>query len=96
MRGREIKDSPYFMTPDTRPGSVKTQPGLEPIALATDPNAWTIIDFRSLRPAVTAGEFGTLNSKLLAHIYGFDAALVLDSASPGRDSLFTQWIQVKH
>jgi len=75
---------------------VKTQQGLEPIALATDPNAWTIIDFRSLRPAVTAGEFGTLNSKLLAHIYGFDAALVLGSASPGGDSLFTQSIQLQH
>jgi hypothetical protein len=75
---------------------VKTQQGLEPIALATDPTAWTIIDFRSLRPAVTAGEFGTLNSKLLAHIYGFDAALVLGSASPGGDSLFTQSIQLQH
>jgi hypothetical protein len=75
---------------------VKTQPGLEPIALATDPNAWTIIDFRSLRPAITAGEFGILNSKLLAHIYGFDAALVLGSASPGGDSLFTQSTQLQH
>jgi hypothetical protein len=75
---------------------VKTQQGLEPIALATDPNAWTIIDFRSLRPAVTAGEFGTLNSKLLAHIYGFDAALVLGGASPGGDSLFTQSTQLQH
>jgi hypothetical protein len=72
---------------------VKTQHGLEPIALATDPTAWTIIDFRSLRPSVTAGEFGTLNPNLLTHIYGFDAALVLGGASPGGDSLFTRSVQ---
>jgi hypothetical protein len=75
---------------------VKTQQGLEPIALATDPTTWTIIDFRSLRPAVTAGQFGALNPNLLAHIYGFDAALVLGGASPGGDSLFTQSIHQQH
>lgn len=69
---------------------VTTQKGLEPIALATDPAAWTIIDFRSLRPAIAAGRFGPLNAKLLAHIYGFDAALVLGGASPGTDLLLTQ------
>jgi hypothetical protein len=68
---------------------VKTQPGLRPLELATNPNAWTIIDFRSLRPAVAAGQFGTLKAKLLAHIYGFDAALILGGASRGGDSLFT-------
>lgn len=66
---------------------VTTQKGLEPIALATDPAAWTIIDFRSLRPTIAAGQFGPLNAKLLAHIYGFDAALVLGGASPGTDLL---------
>lgn len=69
---------------------VTTQKGLEPIALATDPAAWTIIDFRSLRPAIAAGRFGPLNAKLLAHIYGFDAALVLGGASPGTDLLLSQ------
>jgi hypothetical protein len=62
---------------------VAQQQGLEPIALATDPLAWTIIDFRALRPAITAGRFGTLDANLLMHIYGFDAALVLGSASEG-------------
>jgi len=75
---------------------VKTQEGLEPIALATDPSTWAIIDFRSLRPAVAAGKFGTLNSKLLAHIYGFDAALVLGGASSGTDSLFDKPVQQLH
>jgi hypothetical protein len=75
---------------------VKTQKGLEPIALATAPSAWTIIDFRSLRPPVAAGQFGTLNSKLLAHIYGFDAALVLGGASSGTDSLFDKPVQQLH
>ena len=56
---------------------VKTQKGLEPIALGTDSAGWTIIDFRSLRPAVAGRRFGRLNPSLLAHIYGFDAALVL-------------------
>lgn len=72
---------------------VKTQKGLEPIALATDPSAWTIIDFRSLRPPVSAGQFGVLNPKLLAHIYGFDAALVLGGALSGTDSLFDKPVQ---
>ena len=75
---------------------VKTQKGLDPIALATAPSAWTIIDFRSLRPPVAAGQFGTLNSKLLAHIYGFDAALVLGGASSGTDSLFDKGVQQPH
>jgi len=69
---------------------VKTQKGLEPIALGTDSAAWTIIDFRSLRPAVAGGRFGPLNPKLLANIYGFDAALVLGGASPGTDLLLTK------
>ena len=72
---------------------VRTQKGLEPIALATDSVAWTIVDFRSLRPAVAGGRFGPLNPKLLAHIYGFDAALVLGGASPGTDSLFRKSAQ---
>ena len=69
---------------------VKTQKGLEPIALGTDSAAWTIIDFRSLRPAVAGGRFGPSNPKLLANIYGFDAALVLGGASPGTDLLLTK------
>jgi hypothetical protein len=62
---------------------VSHQQGLEPIALATDPAAWTIIDFRALRTLVAAGKFGALNPNLLSHIYGFDAALVLGGASTG-------------
>lgn len=62
---------------------VRTQKGLEPIALAADPAAWTVIDFAAMRPAVAAGRFGPLNANLLAQIYGFDAALVLGGASPG-------------
>lgn len=62
---------------------VSHQQGLEPIAMATDPVAWTIIDFRALRPAVAAKRFGTLDSNLLMHIYGFDAALVIGDATAG-------------
>ena len=72
---------------------VKTQKGLEPIALGTDWASWTIIDFRSLRPAVAGGRFGSLNPKLLANFYGFDAALVLAGASPGTDLLLTKSAQ---
>jgi hypothetical protein len=65
---------------------VSNQKGLSPIAAATDPAAWTVIDFRALRPAVHAVKFGPLNPNLLSHIYGFDAALVIGGASPGTDS----------
>jgi hypothetical protein len=68
---------------------VKTQQGLRPVELATDPNAWTIIDFRSLRPGVAAGQFGMLNAKLLVQINGFVAALIPGGASAGGDSLLT-------
>jgi len=62
---------------------VSHQQGLEPIALASDPHAWTVIDFRALRPAVAAGKFGAANPNLLMHIYGFDAGLVIGDASAG-------------
>lgn len=62
---------------------VSHQQGLEPIALATDPMAWTVIDFRALRPDVAAGKFGALHPNLLSHIYGFDAALVIGAATAG-------------
>jgi len=66
---------------------VVQQKGLEPIALATDAGAWTIIDFRPLRARVATGEFGKLDPTLLANIYGFDAALVLGGATAGTDAL---------
>ena len=65
---------------------VSNQKGMSPIASATDPAAWTVIDFRALRPAIHAGKFGPLNPNLLNHIYGFDAALVIGGASSGTDS----------
>lgn len=69
---------------------VSQQKGLEPIALATDPTRWTIIDLRALRPAVAARTFGTLNPNLLSHIYGFDAALVIGDATAGTYSTITK------
>jgi hypothetical protein len=69
---------------------VKDQKGLEPIALATDPASWTIIDLSALRPTATAGKFGDLNSNLLSHIFGFDAALVIGGASEGTELLLTK------
>src|SRR6185437_11498077 len=57
--------------------------GVKPIALATDPNQWTIIDFRPLRAAAAGGQFGSLDPDLAMTIYGFDAALVIGPASEG-------------
>jgi hypothetical protein len=59
------------------------QKGMSPIASATDPAAWTVIDFKALRPLVSAGKFGPLNPNLLNHIYGFDAALVIGARRQG-------------
>lgn len=69
---------------------VSEQKGLEPIALATDPASWTLIDLSTLRPAVTARRFGDLNSNLLSHIFGFDVALVIGGASEGTDLLLSK------
>ena len=66
---------------------VANRKGLEPLAMATDPGAWTLIDFRPLRQAAAAGQFGALNPNLLREIYGFDAALVFGPASAGTDTL---------
>lgn len=62
---------------------VATQKGLEAIAAATDPAAWTIIDFRSMRSQLSSARLGKLDPNLANHIYGFDAALVIGGATPG-------------
>jgi len=62
---------------------VASRKGLEPLAMATDPGAWTLIDFRPLRQAAAAGQLGALNPNLLREIYGFDAAFVFGPASAG-------------
>lgn len=66
---------------------VSHQKGLEPIALATEPSSWNVIDFAAMRPIVRTGRFGDLDSNLLAQIFGFDAALVIGGASEGTDLL---------
>lgn len=62
---------------------VSRQNGMNPIAMATDAAAWTIIDFSALRPAARANQFGVLNVNLLNYLYGFDAALVIGNATQG-------------
>jgi len=60
--------------------------GMIPIGMATDPEAWTVLDFSAWRPAVRAGQIRALDSHLLPYIYGFEAALVLGNATQGAES----------
>ena len=69
---------------------VRHQEGMVPIAMATDPAAWTVLDFSALRPAVRAGRFGALDAHLLSYVYGFDAALVIGNATQGTESFLNQ------
>lgn len=69
---------------------VSHQEGMVPIAMATDPAAWTVLDFSALRPAVGAGKFGALEAHLLSYVYGFDAALVIGNATEGTESFLNQ------
>ncbi|HXW99942.1 MAG TPA: hypothetical protein VEJ00_01925 [Candidatus Acidoferrales bacterium] len=66
------------------------QKGMEPIAAATDPSSWTVVDFAALRPAIRAEKFGALDPTLLSHISGFDVALVIGGASEATESLRSQ------
>ena len=66
------------------------QEGMVPIAMATGPAAWTVLDFSALRPAVRAGKFGALEAHLLSYVYGFDAALVIGNATEGTESFLNQ------
>lgn len=69
---------------------VAAQDGMKPIALATDPAKWSIIDFRSVRPVVAGSRLGGINPNLLSHLYGFDAALVIGPATPATYTILQQ------
>lgn len=63
---------------------------MQPIAMATDTDVWTVIDFEPMRSAVSAGKFGVLPPNLLRAIYGFDAALVMGGATQGTELLLNK------
>lgn len=55
--------------------------GLEPILGAADPDAFTLIDLRPLRPLLGRWREGT-HTELMRVVHGFDALLVLSGSTP--------------
>lgn len=72
---------------------VSTQDGMKPIALATDPTKWSVIDFRPVRAFVAGRRLGTINPNLLSHVYGFDAGLVIGDATSATSSILDKAAQ---
>ena len=55
--------------------------GLEPILGAADPDAFTLIDLRPLRPLLGRWREDT-HPELMRAVHGFDAMLVMSGSSP--------------
>jgi hypothetical protein len=56
--------------------------GMRPFGMAASSEHWTLIDFRPIREAAFAHEFGPLSPTMMRYIFGFDAALVIANGSP--------------
>lgn len=64
------------------PADFATTEWAAPLFTEADPAAWTIYDFRALRPLAASGALGTLPPRLTQLIFGFDAFVVLTGSGP--------------
>ncbi|HEX2203093.1 MAG TPA: hypothetical protein VHG91_07335, partial [Longimicrobium sp.] len=60
---------------------------IAPLFAEADPAAWTVYDFRALRPLLYAGRLGTVPPRLTQLIFGFDAFVVLTGSGPSTSML---------
>ncbi|HEX2206441.1 MAG TPA: hypothetical protein VHG93_02105 [Longimicrobium sp.] len=64
---------------------VKVDDWARPFYDAADPQRWTVLDLRPIRPRIP--RLGTLPDQTLQVLYGFDAVVILSGSGPQHDSL---------
>ena len=69
------------------PADFATNEWIAPLFTGADPAAWTVYDFRALRPLAASGRLGPLPPRLTQLIFGFDAFVVLTGSGPSTSLL---------